>query len=521
MKIELIICVLDAVKDELTLNDLANLTATAKIDYIDDSAEFVFRIVSSCEELLQVVKDHLCDARGANCVVISDQLLRYDAENQNLEPSSTAETIFKLVRDNVSACGLIALTQTKTDHVPGIDANVISGRKARDELRKELKTITGRLWYKSPPNNSFQHSGGELFSVEIAPVSDKRNLLQSFELRGRVYGALGYIEKSSIEMDAYDLTSIHFLALDRANQDRVVGAMRLIVPGSGMLTMSARHYTIDNYEDWSREIAKDNVDLQWWRTIKKGMPTALPVLNAFKYFQVSDEEMEVDGMIMPRNVCELSRVVVAPEYRGMGVSRLLVNHAISVAKELGRQYLWIECAPHHIKMYQKYGFVVKHHQNQIFYERAQRLDTWAVAMYLDLEATQCQTQATSANAICYRMQIAEERGGNSSLLFQFSQQKAEKIEQIFDSPINPNQFSDRKGASVRGVSMPLKKLILSTLSCHDTENFINCLKMLVSKINVERLSLQSSNGRTFCFNPHSINSGKRQIIESGLLQWCR
>ena len=283
--------------------------------------------------------------------------------------------------------------------------------------------------------------------------------------------------------------------------------------------MAVQRYSIDQYEDWAREIAKDNVDRQWWKTIMKGAPTALPVLNAFKYFQVPDEEMEIDGMVMPRNVCELSRVVVAPEYRGMGVSRLLVNHAISVAKKMRRQYLWIECAPHHIKMYQKYGFVVKHHQNQIFYERAQRLDTWAVAMYLDLEATQCQTQAESANAICYRMQIAEERGGNSSLLFQFSQQKAEEIEQVFDSPINPNQLPDFAG--VRGVSMPLKKLILSTLSCHDTENFINCLKALVSRVKVERLSLQSSNGRTFCFNPHNINSGKRQSIESGLLQWCR
>ena len=89
MKIELIICVLETVEDELTLNDLANLTATAKIDYVDDSAEYVFQIVSSCDELLQVVKDRLCDARGANCVVISDQLLNYDAENQSPEPSST------------------------------------------------------------------------------------------------------------------------------------------------------------------------------------------------------------------------------------------------------------------------------------------------------------------------------------------------------------------------------------------------------------------------------------------------
>jgi len=517
MKIELIICVLDTVEDEISLSDFANLTANAKIGYVDDNVEFVFRIVSSSEELLQVVKDHLCDARGANCVIISDQLLNYEADALNPEPSATAETLFKLVRDNVSACGLIALTQTKIGHVQGIDANVISGRKGLDELRKELEKITGRLWYKSPPTNSLKHSGGELFSVEISPVSGQKKLLQSFELRGRVYGALGYIEKSTIEMDAYDLTSIHFLALDRANRDRVAGTMRLIIPGRGQLSMATQRYTLDSYEEWAREIAIASVDRQWWKTIMKGTPTALPVLNAFKYFDVPDEAMEVDEMIMPRNVCELSRVVVAPEYRGMGVSRLLVNQAISIAKELRRQYLWIECAPHHIKMYKKYGFEVKQHQNQIFYERAQRLDTWAVAMYLDLDAIQRQT--SSENAVCYRLQIAEERGGNSSLLFQFSQQKAEEIEKVFDSPIDSNQFSEHDG--VRGTSMPLKKLILSTLRCRDTENFINCLKTLVSRVKVERLSLQSSNGRTFCFDPHNINSDKRQSIESGLLQWCR
>ncbi len=519
MKIELIICVLEAIEDEMTLSDLANLTATIKIDYVDDNAEFVLRIVSSCEALLQLVKSRLSDARETNCVVISDQLLSYDTENHNPEPSETAEAIFKQVRDNVSVCGLIALTQTKTTHVQGIDANVISGRKKLDELRKALEKITGRLWYKRPPNNLFHHSSGELFSVEVSPVSDQKNLHQSFELRGRVYGALGYIEKSTIEMDAYDLTSIHFLALDRANRDRVAGAMRLIIPGngSGQFPLTAQRYQLANYEKWSRDIAKTNVDRQWWKTIMKGTPTALPVLNAFKYFEVPDEAMEVDEKIMPKNVCELSRVVVAPEYRGMGVSKLLVNQAISMAKELRRQYLWIECAPHHIGMYQKYGFVVKQHQNQIFYERAQRLDTWAVAMYLDLKTTQCQTSST--NAVCYRLQMAEECGGNSSLLFQFSQQKAEDIEHVFDSPINANQFPKHVG--VRGTSMPLKKLILSTLTCRDTENFINCLKALVSRVNVERLSLQNSNGRTFCFDPHNINSDKRQTIESNLLQWCR
>lgn len=519
MKAELIICVLEDVENELTLNDLANLTKRAEIDYVEENAEFVIRMASSSEDLIRVVKSRLGDARGSSCVVISDQLITFDAENHNPKPSSTAEAIFEQVRHSTSVCGLIALTRTTTPHVQGIDANVVSGRKWRDELRRELEKITARLWYKKPSN--IYHIGGHLFSVEITPVSDQKALLQSLKLRGRVYSALGYIEqsseKSTIEIDAYDLTAVHFLALDRANRDRLAGTMRLIIPGSSPISMVTHRYNPSNYENWCRNIANTCVDRQWWRTIERGSPTALPVLGAFTYFEVPDQTLEIDESIMPRNICELSRVIVAPEYRGMGISSLLVNHAISVAKELHRQYLWIECAPHHIKMYQKYGFVVKDHQGRIFYERAQRLDTWAVAMFLDLASSQ--HQIPSANAVCYRLQIAEGRAENGSLLFQFAQQIAADIEQIFDSPLKDDQAPEPVG--VRGTSTPLKKLISSTLICRDIDNFINCLEQLVNRVKVERLSLQHGSGRTFSFNPHDINSSKRKTIESGLLQWFR
>jgi len=521
MKAELIICVLEDVEDELTLKDLTNLTKSAEIDYVDENAVFGICMVSSCEELIRVVKSRLCDARGSSCVVISDQLLTFDADNREPTLSRITQEIFKQIRQSTSVCGLIALTRTSTAHVQGIDANVVSGRKQRDELRRELKRITARLWYKKPPNNLFHHSGGQLFSVEISPVPDQKALLQSLELRGHVYSALGYIEQSSenstIEMDAYDLTAIHFLAMDRANRDRVAGTMRLIIPGLSPITMSNHRYKLSSYEEWSRNIAKTCVDRQWWKAIEHGSPTALPVLGAFTYFEVPDQTIEIEESIMPRNICELSRIVVAPEYRGMGISKLLVNHAISVAKEIRRQYLWIECAPHHIQMYQKYGFVIKDHQGHRFYKRAQRLDTWAVAMYLDLAETQ--RQLPSANAVCYRLQIAEERSGNCSLLFQFSQQTTEDIEQIFDSPINPAQVSEHSGAP--GTSTPLKKLIPSSLSGRDIGNFIRCLEQLVNRVKVERLSLQHSNGRAFSFNPQDINSSKRKSIESKLVHWFR
>ena len=168
-------------------------------------------------------------------------------------------------------------------------------------------------------------------------------------------------------------------------------------------------------------------------------------------------------------------------------------------------------------MYKKYGFVVKDHKGNHFYERAQRLDTWAVAMFLRLSDTQ--NLKLSTNSICYRLQMPERGREKCSLLFQFVQKTAKEIEQIFNSPILDNQVSKRIG--VRNTMMPLKKLILSTLSSHDIDNFIICLKQLITCVKVERLSLQHSSGRTFDFNPHDINTVDRKAIESKLIQWLR
>jgi ribosomal protein S18 acetylase RimI-like enzyme len=518
MKIELVICVLEDAVDEITLNDLANLTKSAQIDYAEEHAEFSFQVVTRCKELKRVINDSLLDARGSNCLVISDQLISYDAIKQKHIASKTAQALFEQIRETNSVCGLIAITRTKIAHVGGIDANVVLGENWQDNLRKRLKEITARLWYKKPPGNLFHYSGGHLFSVETTPVSDQNTLYQSLELRGSVYNSLGYIEhfdgNPMLEMDAYDLTSLHFVAMDQANGNRIAGSMRLIIPGIDEVTRGFNPEVLEklsNYQRWCQDIAATSRDPQWWKILQRGTLNALPVMSAFEYFKVPGQFLDIDKTNMPNNICELSRVIVAPEYRGMGISRLLVNHAISVAKELRRKYLWIECAPHHIKMYEKYGFVVKDYQGNRFYERPQRLDTWVVAMYLNLADTPYQQQSESA--VCYQLQIAESRGGNGSLLFQFSQQSATDIEQIFDNPITDDQLSGRTD--------PLKIQIPSTLSNCDIEKFITCLKGLVNRVNVQRLSLQSSTGRTFSFNPNDINSRRRETIESGLHQWLR
>jgi hypothetical protein len=78
---------------------------------------------------------------------------------------------------------------------------------------------------------------------------------------------------------------------------------------------------------------------------------------------------------------ELSLVVVAPRYRGAGVSRLLIRTAIATAMDLGKKFVMLECIPTHADMYGKYGFVslVGHHC------RSQDLDQIAIGMRLGLE----------------------------------------------------------------------------------------------------------------------------------------
>ena len=78
---------------------------------------------------------------------------------------------------------------------------------------------------------------------------------------------------------------------------------------------------------------------------------------------------------------EVSRVVVAPSCRGLGVSRLLVRMVIAAAVDLAKSFLLLECVPTHAGLYAQYGFSLLegHHC------RTQELDQVAVGMRLDLD----------------------------------------------------------------------------------------------------------------------------------------
>ena len=82
--------------------------------------------------------------------------------------------------------------------------------------------------------------------------------------------------------------------------------------------------------------------------------------------------------------CEMSRVVVSEDFRGLGVSRLLVRASTAAAVELQHRYIVLECIPQHVTLYERLGFAkikdVKH-------RRAWGVDQLAIVMRLDLAKT--------------------------------------------------------------------------------------------------------------------------------------
>src|SRR5262249_18989185 len=104
----------------------------------------------------------------------------------------------------------------------------------------------------------------------------------------------------------------------------------------------------------------------------------LPIFRSFDFRQRCSKKL-----VPIEDYAEVSRLVVAPDYRGIDVSRLLLRATIATAIDLGRKHLVLECAPFHRQMYEKYGFELMDKDGSYF-SRVQDLDTIGQGMILDL-----------------------------------------------------------------------------------------------------------------------------------------
>jgi predicted GNAT family N-acyltransferase len=79
---------------------------------------------------------------------------------------------------------------------------------------------------------------------------------------------------------------------------------------------------------------------------------ALPIFQSHRAMNRTISEIYASNQICG----ELSRVIVAPEFRGLRISSRLIEESLRASRNRGVQWLFLECLPIHERLYEQHGF---------------------------------------------------------------------------------------------------------------------------------------------------------------------
>lgn len=386
---------------ERPLPVFAHTTADGFHDF--EGAQLNCRRVSTADALVEDVRELTQSPGPARLIVVSDGLVAVGSEGRT-EPTRLAQEIRGLfltseAARNAKLCGLVGMVDGPAHRTRDIDrvVDVRPREGVPDSVAGALRRVAAALWLKAPPRTTRAFGDGE--AVFVRMVKSKEQLRECLRLRHLVYGLMGYLDDevaengAPIELDQFDSKSIQFAAVAKSSGD-VVGTMRLVlqdVPQFAPGALVERPVDlVAEHADWCGEIAEAS-GLRLSELLRRPPFLPLPILNNSDFGErwpnfLQENHMKFGG--------EISRVVVAPRYQGMGVSRVLLRAGIAVACDLQRQFLLLECIPVHEAMYVKHGFerLPGHHC------RAQGLDQVAVGMRLDLRDHPFNSAAKQAQA---------------------------------------------------------------------------------------------------------------------------
>jgi GNAT superfamily N-acetyltransferase len=321
-------------------------------------------------------------------VVVSDVLAGRSPEAPDrLVPTESTSLARRLFLEQARLCGLVALVDAPERRTRDIDCVVSRHKLTETRLTDAIVRAADGLRLKAPPGPAMELAEDEAIVVRLA--RDERDMHACLALRFEVYERMGYLEEqvsscpAKVEMDYYDNRSVQFLAESSKTGD-VVGTVRLVLArplAQGFRTSvigTPPSATIERQAKLCHQIAAEQgrrgYDI-FLRKLREPRFTTLPILESADFLEKSREMLAG----APQQA-ELSRLVVWPRYRGLGVSRLLIRAVVAVAWDLRRDILLLDCVPAHAPMYDMYGF----ERIQGRHGRAQDLDQVAVAMKLVL-----------------------------------------------------------------------------------------------------------------------------------------
>ena len=291
------------------------------------------------EQVFQKV-DEILHEEACMVVLIADWLV----EERPL-PQPAVVTLRGLEKLRSQLFGIIAVMGTPY-RVADIDRTVPSNAN-ESVLMAALDLVFHRLDYLKPPEAPLVLDLGKL-TIRLLRKGNLTEFKDYFALRHRIYAIMGYLEEevetcpSHLEMNEADTHAIHIGAFYRVGfREMLIGCARVV-----MNTPEDK----DLREMCERLAGADPIIA---RRLDRADPLNLPI------FQTHSGMNKIMPQIYRNNVTcgELSRLVVDRNYRGSGLSRLLVQEGMNQASSLSVSRMFLECLEIHETMYQKLGFV--------------------------------------------------------------------------------------------------------------------------------------------------------------------
>ena len=304
--------------------------------------EFQVRYFQTLEQAEIALHDLFQEDPGARCILLSDTLLEAD---DAWRPEWAATSALKALRDEFALHPYVSVAVSlHPERIPDNDLILPPNCSLKDWI-SGLQLLVDRLNYYCTPLERERPAG-----LDVRPIRTQGELLEAFKLRYRVYRVMGYLEQEyidtayQIELHWCDTISVHFGAFvpNPPSAPKLVATARLILTRDEDPTVA----------EWTRTIARSCHQLATLNTQQIELAQfRLPVFHTLRL----NEEMR-EAAISPYPWAELSRVVVAPAWRGCGLSRDLIKRAIDRADQMNVERILLECLETHKDMYERVGF---------------------------------------------------------------------------------------------------------------------------------------------------------------------
>jgi predicted GNAT family N-acyltransferase len=299
----------------------------------------VVELCNEADTLIEYLRSYLEQGSGRMAVLISDWLVSPDGSRRE---STLVKQCHATFAEN--ALGLVAI-MLHPRRVADVDRAVTPNCGDR-LLEQILGLIIDRLVYLAVPATRTQV---DRTSITVRPLrtTNETEFQEYFMLRHQVYTIMGYLDdevvssRSRLEVNEADLHAIHLGAFYRQGAcEKLVGTARVVTNNKADGAL---------YDLFSAMIDKDPVAKQRLNT---PYSLGLPIFQSYR--GMNDIIFEV---FTGDEICgELSRVIVAPDFRGNGISQDIIDEALDKSIHAGAQRLFLECLPVHEALYEKHGF---------------------------------------------------------------------------------------------------------------------------------------------------------------------